>query len=954
MKKISLKNWVLLLTVIPTLLISLVIAGYFSYARYIGLDHLLIFQAKNIIEPIAVASADPILDKKYEKLRQLINLTHRNHSNIIKNITVFTPEHQMLVTSAYYTNNDVMHLNKNGDITRQLPLITTSQSHENTIIFHTPIINESQYIEQINFDNQTKDILKSRRMIIGYIAMQVDKNAVQFNQQSDILIALTLMFLSTLISAYFSLRLIKKVTSPINQMVNAIEQVCDGKLETSINTNFIAELNVLKLGINTMAKILNNNNEEMQRNIEQATIDLRESLEQFEIKNVELDISKRKAQDANRVKSEFLANMSHELRTPLNGVIGFTRQVLKTPLSETQRDYLHTIDRSANNLLLIINDILDFSKLDAGKMVIEHISFSLRESIEETLILLTPSTYKKNIELSLHIAQQLPDALLGDAMRIKQVIANLVNNAIKFTEKGSVTIDVEGESITPQMAAFKISITDTGIGMNASQQKTIFETFGQADKSITRLYGGTGLGLIISQRLANEMKGDVSFVSAKNKGSTFCFSFQCELNPIPFSNILDTQGLANKHILFHEPLLHCRVAITEILESWGMQVTTSTNNDELNTALDCNMHYDLALISHSIIPTALNNLRQLIAIIKPRIPEIHIAINSNSPNLQEALLANGVVSCLSKPITPSRLNRALQPNNHKVQDPLSDIINQKIQIKVLAVDDNEANLKLIKTLLLEQVTEVVIASDGKEAVELCEHEMFALIFMDIQMPVMDGVTALENIKANTFNNDTPIIAVTAHALSEEKEKLLQQGFNAYITKPIDETILRHIIYEYCDLDLFITSTYDSKNLLPLAEEHTSTIKTDIQEIISPRVEHANMSINWSLALKRTGNKVELAQEMFNGLVDSLPEVKQSIKKALKQEDIKKIKEVIHKLNGACCYTGLPNLEKIAQEIETSLKKEIPLVALEPEFLELFEHITQVLALAPTLVDSITK
>ncbi len=310
------------------------------------------------------------------------------------------------------------------------------------------------------------------------------------------------------------------LVNPINSMVQAIDRLREGKLESRVSGRLIVgELNFLKKGINAIAQSLANYQNEMQGSIDQATIDLRESLEQYEIQNVELSIAKKKSQDANKIKSEFLANMSHELRTPLNGVIGFTRQVLKTPLTNSQRDYLQTIDRSANNLLAIINDILDFSKLDAGKMVIESIPFSLRESIEESLILLAPpSAHKKELELSVKIDHDIPETLLGDAMRVKQIMSNLVSNAIKFTQRGSVNIDVTFKIINAKRAAVKITIADTGIGMNDTQQQAIFKAFAQADQTITRLHGGTGLGLIICQRLAYEMKGDIGFNSNENVG----------------------------------------------------------------------------------------------------------------------------------------------------------------------------------------------------------------------------------------------------------------------------------------------------------------------------------------------------------------------------------------------------------------------------------------------------
>ncbi len=923
MHKISLKDWVVLLTIIPTTLIGFGIASYFSYSRYIELNDYLEIRAQSIIEPIAIASVDAVKQKERFKLRQLIGLAHKNHSGIVKNIAVLAKDNQVIVSSSLRGDTNLMRL----EPTQQIPNETTFIDIDDFFIFRTPIIDEGVNKNFLNVDERK----------IGYIAIQIDKSKVSFNQLKQILIAFSVVIFGALISAFFAFRLINNVTRPVTSMVQAVDRIREGRLESRVSGKLVGELNFLKNGINAMAQSLGDYRDEMQRSIDQATVDLRESLEQFEIQNVELDIAKRKAQEANKVKSEFLANMSHELRTPLNGVIGFTRQVLKTPLTETQRDYLQTIERSANNLLAIINDILDFSKLDAGKMIIESVPFALRETIEETLTLLAPSAHKKNIELSLRINQQLPDSLIGDAMRIKQIMINLANNAIKFTQKGSVCIDIDSVKIQDDIAELKITVTDTGIGMNAEQQRTIFDAFGQADKSVTRLYGGTGLGLVISQRLSHEMGGDVGFVSEENRGSTFWFTFKCELNQMPI-NMHEFNGeLVGKSILYFEPHTHGRIATSEIMAKWQMQVMPVDSLAELSTVLEQGIKFDYALIAHEVTPSELTSLKELISYIKPKIPNLHLAINSNSPNLQEALVAAGAKSCLSKPLTPERLNRALVPQQypHKESSPL--LINHKVPLKVLAVDDNEANLKLIKALLVEQVKEVTTASNGQEAVDLCKNEKFALIFMDIQMPVMDGVTALKNIQSNTFNDNTPIIAVTAHALSGEKEKLIEEGFSSYMTKPIDETMLRHTIYEYCDTELL--SKNEDEPLIGLDESH---------------FDFSTAEIDWQLALNRAGNKQDLAKDLLSGLVNSLPETKSHIKDAILSQDIEQTKVLIHKLNGACCYTGVPLLGKITHQIETDLKQGKTLDDLEPEFFEFFEHIDNIVEQTPELLKEISE
>jgi two-component system sensor histidine kinase BarA len=944
MHKISLKDWVLILTILPTTLISFGLASYFSYSRSTELNSFLEQRAKSIIEPIAIASKDALLEKNRAKLRRLINFTHRNQSNIVKSIIIFTEDNQVFVTSAYNGDTNLMRLKAGVE----LPSHTSIEPLGDYTIFRTPIIDEAHLHQES--DNSTNYSTKQYSFYdtdpasnnIGYIAMQVDKSHLKFQQQSQFIIAFAFALLGSLMSAIFTVRLTKKVTKPVNSMVQAIERIREGKLESRVSGNLIGELNFLKNGINAIAQSLDSYQNEMHASIDQATVDLRESLEQFEIQNVELSISKRKAQEANRVKSEFLANMSHELRTPLNGVIGFTRQVLKTPLTENQRDYLQTIDRSANNLLTIINDILDFSKLDAGKMVIENIPFSLRESLEETLTLLAPSAHKKDLELSINIPQYLPDSLIGDTMRIKQIITNLISNAIKFTPQGSIAIDVSSQEVNEKNVQLKVIVTDTGIGMTNDQQKTIFDAFTQADQSITRLYGGTGLGLVICQRLAQEMFGNIGFSSEENQGSSFWFTFQCEVSNMPLMLALDNQHLASKSVLYYEEHEHSREATKNILKHWNMRVTTITNQHQLSQILSQTSQvqrgFDYAIIGHNQTATALSDLKKTIAQFQAISSDIHIAINNNSPSLQEALIACGAVSCLSKPLTVNSLSRVLQPVLEPEQEKLTlnAPVNKILPIKVLAVDDNEANLKLIKALLLEQVIEVVLADNGMSAVDICKQEHFSLIFMDIQMPIMDGISALKEIKKLPNNNSkTPIIAVTAHALSGEKEKMHQQGFNAYMTKPIDEAMLRHIIYEYCDFDHLV----NANSFLPSSD--------NMQQI-----NMAEGVVDWPLALERSAGKVELAKEMFLALVDSLPQTKQSTEEAISSRDTDKVKRLVHKLNGACCYTGTPNLAKITIQLETQLKNGLSIEELEPEFLEFFEHIDQVLNSASKALKSI--
>lgn len=411
--------------------------------------------------------------------------------------------------------------------------------------------------------------------MLGYIALELDLKSVRLQQYKEIFISSVMMLFCIGIALIFGWRLMRDVTGPIRNMVNTVDRIRRGQLDSRVEGFMLGELDMLKNGINSMAMSLAAYHEEMQHNIDQATSDLRETLEQMEIQNVELDLAKKRAQEAARIKSEFLANMSHELRTPLNGVIGFTRLTLKTELTPTQRDHLNTIERSANNLLAIINDVLDFSKLEAGKLILESIPFPLRSTLDEVVTLLAHSSHDKGLELTLNIKSDVPDNVIGDPLRLQQIITNLVGNAIKFTENGNIDILVEKRALSNTKVQIEVQIRDTGIGIPERDQSRLFQAFRQADASISRRHGGTGLGLVITQKLVNEMGGDISFHSQPNRGSTFWFHINLDLNPNIIIEGPSTQCLAGKRLAYVEPNSAAAQCTLDILSETPLEVVYS-------------------------------------------------------------------------------------------------------------------------------------------------------------------------------------------------------------------------------------------------------------------------------------------------------------------------------------------------------------------------------------------
>ncbi|WP_024551282.1 two-component sensor histidine kinase BarA, partial [Franconibacter helveticus] len=543
MTNYSLRARMMILILAPTVLIGLLLSIFFVVHRYHDLQRQLEDAGASIIEPLAVASEYGMSQQNRESIRQLISVLHRRHSDIVRAISIYDEENRLFVTSNFHLVPDGLKMPRNA----VLPGGVSVSRQGDQMILRTPIIAESYSPDE----SEVTDA-KPEGNRLGYVALELDLKSVRLQQYKEMFISVMLIMICIACALLFAWRLMRDVTGPIRNMVNTVDRIRRGQLDSRVEGFMLGELDMLKNGINSMAMSLAAYHEEMQHNIDQATSDLRETLEQMEIQNVELDLAKKRAQEAARIKSEFLANMSHELRTPLNGVIGFTRLTLKTGLTPTQRDHLNTIERSANNLLSIINDVLDFSKLEAGKLLLESIPFPLRTTLDEVVTLLAHSAHDKGLELTLNIKNDVPDSVIGDPLRFQQVITNLVGNAIKFTESGNIDLFVEKRSISSNKVQIEVQIRDTGIGIPERDQSRLFQAFRQADASISRRHGGTGLGLVITQKLVHEMGGDISFHSQPNRGSTFWFHISLDLNPNAIVDGHATDSLAGKRLAYVE------------------------------------------------------------------------------------------------------------------------------------------------------------------------------------------------------------------------------------------------------------------------------------------------------------------------------------------------------------------------------------------------------------------
>lgn len=934
MTKYSFRTRMMILILSPTVLLGLLLGASFMVNHYHKLEKQVINAGTNIIQPLAVASEYAMTFKNRDVLRQLINSLHRQHSDIIKSIAVFNADGTLFVTSNYHYHFFHLRLPKNTPIPKKLMLTHL----KNGLVLRMPITSKH------NLFRLLRDLPKKNRLqpVLGYIAIDLDLQSARLQQWKELLILGLLLSFCLCIAMLFVYRLICDVTGLIHNMVDTVDRISRGDLNSRVEGKMLGELNILKNGINSMAMSLSAYHQQMQESIDQATSDLRKTLEQMEIQNIELERAEKKAQEAAQIKSEFLANMSHELRTPLNAVIGFARQTLKTFLTPTQTDYVQTIERSAHNLLSIINDILDFSKLDANKLILEHIPFQLRENLDEVMILLAHSAHEKGLELILKIHNEVPYSVIGDPMRFQQIItnllANLLGNAIKFTEKGSIIVQVAVLSKEETAIRLMVEIRDPGKGIPPEQQAQLFEAFLQADASISRCHGGTGLGLAITKKLVKEMNGEIDFFSELNKGSTFSFNIKLNLDQAITDLSFSMDALNGKKLAYIENNPAVAEVTLDILGMTPLKVTYSSSLKDLP-----GQDYDFVLIGVPIPfrdNKAQHKNKLMTAMTLGR--EIILALPGQAQVDAEQLKKWGAKGCLIKPISPLRLFPLLLEEKIFEKKALSEPALQeasktpssRLPFRVMAVDDNAANLKLIGTLLEELVEETILCSSGEEALSIAGETPCDVILMDIQMPKMDGIRASELIRQLPLHRHTPIIAVTAHTTQGQAEHLLASGMTDYLAKPINEACLIQAI-----------------------ERHGNK-KSAFQIPTLPALMEKEVPLDWELALQQAAYKKDLACDLLRMLLEQLPDVKKQIQDILDENgDEKKEKggeekeagilSLIHRLHGSAAYSGVPRLKRICCTIEQALHKKTPLKELEPEWFELLDEIDEVTVAAET-------
>ncbi|MDH5425456.1 MAG: response regulator [Gammaproteobacteria bacterium] len=897
MTNYSIRKRVLLLALLPTAITVFSLVGYFTYSSIQDVETTLNQRGQDISKYLSKISEVGVYTGDIEFLERHMKTTFTEGD--IHKISILDKNNET-ITSLVHNNTSTVNEKPYRFLIK-----------EKYLTFKASIIDTT--VNQDKYDLNGAENHSQPRQSLGTVILIMSSIQASIQQFNIFVKSLIIAFIGLVLSTILALYISQGVINPIQSLTSAVRRIAAGNLNVHVNIETSGELDTLVKGFNNMTEELSIARHNLQNQVHAATSTLKNTLDELEKKNITLDISKSMALDASRIKSEFLANMSHEIRTPMNGIIGFVELLEKTNLTPQQSQYIDTIHVSANSLLTIINDILDFSKIESGKLDIEIIEFDLLELIEEIITIMLPLAQKKKVELIFHRAIDMPRFLFGDPSRIRQILLNLIGNAIKFTQQGYVAIRILFSINNENNYNFKFTITDTGVGMSEVNKQRLFNAFTQADTSITRRFGGTGLGLVISRSLANLLHGEINFESSLDSGSVFWLSLPLKASFQPHKH--DLSQLKEKHVILYESTAQLRLSSRQLLNIFRSNIQQVTNIKQLKSLLKSNLiNFDYMIIGISYAQTQSRaDFTSFIYECSLKGIPVFALISSGDHSHYKYYFDQGFSLCLFR---NNPIDKTLNSISNYFSGNKSEVSNHEVNrlnadwsdLSILIVDDNKINLHLANAILENWNVNTYTASNGVEAIQLCEERHFDLIFMDLHMPEMDGIEATTNIRAGTSNNSaTTIIALTANAMPDEKEKIFACGMNDILLKPVTEYQVYERIIHFCNV----------KTAPDLSEINSDTHKQGT--IYDEQVNDINLTcFDSKESIKLAGGNKELARELFTMLIAELPGYLEKIRSALTANNIKDLKYFIHKINGATSYCGVPRLRYAASRLERKI------------------------------------
>ena len=676
-------------------------------------------------------------------------------------------------------------------------------------------------------------------------------------------------------------------------------------------------------------------------------------------RTLELSAALQAAEQAGRAKAEFLANMSHEIRTPLNAVMGMTTLALHADPEPRVSDYLHKIQSSSRHLLGVINDILDFSKIEAGKLSLEQTGFGLEDLLAELADVCAEKAFGKGLEFVIDLGTDVPRDLVGDPLRLEQVLINLVNNAIKFTEHGTVSVQVGLIESRDRQVTLRFAVRDTGIGLTEQQRQGLFQSFQQADSSITRKYGGTGLGLAISRRLVGLMGGEIDVESEPGKGSTFSFTVRLGLgSEVAARAIPSSPDLHGMKALVLDDNEQAREVLAVLLRHFGMQAMPLACGrqalEEIERAERAGQPFGMVLLDWKMPGMdGIGFARLLRAMPLQQPPLLLMATAYDRDEVRQLALEVGIQELLTKPVTPSALLEAMtrqlcaaEPTGHQDRQP--DLPIEPLQAlcgaRVLLVEDNELNQEVAAELLQALGLQVELAPDGAVGLHKVQQGHYDVVLMDMQMPVMDGLTATREIRRLPGLRGLPILAITANAMAGDRERCLQAGMNDHIAKPIDPQDLQRKLLRWVRPDAAHALRSPSQSAqpaqpVPAAAPDGAAWLQALQAIDG---------LDARLGLAQAGSRAALYRRLLAKFLTDQAGLPASLAQALSDSDWQRAERLAHTLKGVAAQIGALPLRDAALRLEQALRLRTPtsgLLPLQAEVEQLLQPLLQALTAA---------
>ena len=721
---------------------------------------------------------------------------------------------------------------------------------------------------------------------------QLRQQNLQIITEAGVLFVLVLVAAAAL-AAVFS----RRITQPIFALTEHLRQVESGQLGRTIQATGANEIGDLQKGFNRLTQALLASRRHLDQRIQQTTQRLNEDIGALESKNRELEFARDLAQDANRKKSEFLARMSHEIRTPINGIKGFIGLLGQSSLDPSQRRYVDIIGRSTRDLGGIVDEILDFSKMESGKLHIVDEDFDLHEVIEQTRDILFINALAKEIDLNLIIFSDTPRRVRGDKLRLKQILINLIGNAIKFTDQGRVVVRVSTQDLRDGEARVLISVEDSGIGISERDQQSLFQAFSQVDSTDTRCFNGTGLGLVISRNLAGLMGGTVTMQSTPGKGSRFDLNLPFRLAD-PSGGIAEPAADAMRAFVVaarHDDLMEIRTlydragAITE-----AEVIDADADDDTVLGVIRRNLNYiDLLAIDLRHLQIDPVRLLQQLDAGTIRVVLMHYDSCYKPPSMPDNF---EFVSIVNTGNDIARILKREPGEDEALFSAAAATPEQAQRRKVLLVDDNQVNLKLASELMRLWGHEVREVDNADSAFALYRQETFDLVILDIQMPHTDGVGLMRMMRDHRPHDKAPMVALTANVLEREAERLLELGFDYFIAKPVDEDRFRALLDGQLDCKTG-----------PAVAAHASAASSA-----------ADCSLDYARSLELSAGNEALLRQILEILRRDIPEQQRQLREAYHALDHDRLGALAHKLHGVTCYASLPRLRRIVLAFEQQL------------------------------------